>query len=73
MQALFHLAFHVRDLEVSRQFYTEVLGCTEGRSSDTWVDFSFVGIKYPCTLVNHSPLATRAAWVTSGCPCRTLA
>ena len=38
--ALFHLAFNVRDLDIARQFYSNTLGCTEGRSTDTWVDFS---------------------------------
>jgi uncharacterized protein len=43
MQSRFHLAFHVTDLEVARHFYGGVLGCTEGRSTDTWVDFDFFG------------------------------
>jgi extradiol dioxygenase family protein len=33
--ALFHLAFPVHDLEAARDFYGRVLGCPEGRSSDT--------------------------------------
>ncbi len=41
MRALFHLAFHVRDLNEARAFYGTVLGCCEGRSTDTWVDFDF--------------------------------
>ena len=41
MKSLFHLAFHVTDLDVARQFYGGVLGCTEGRSTDSWVDFDF--------------------------------
>jgi len=41
MRALFHLAFHVRDLNEARAFYGTVLGCREGRSTDTWVDFDF--------------------------------
>ena len=43
MQAYFHLAFHVRDLEKSRDFYGTTLGCKEGRSTATWVDFEFYG------------------------------
>lgn len=43
MQALFHLAYHVRDLEQSRRFYCDVLKCEEGRSTDTWLDVSFHG------------------------------
>ncbi|MBU9651089.1 dioxygenase [Burkholderia multivorans] len=43
MAALFHLAFNVCDLDTSRVFYRDVLGCREGRSTDTWVDFDFFG------------------------------
>ncbi|MDP4608381.1 MAG: VOC family protein [Burkholderiaceae bacterium] len=39
----FHLAFPVHDIAVARQFYGEVLGCSEGRSSPDWVDFNFYG------------------------------
>ena len=41
--APFHLAFHVRDLASTRRFYRDILGCAEGRSTDTWVDFDFFG------------------------------
>lgn len=40
-RSLFHFAFHVTDLNEARRFYGGVLGCTEGRSTDTWVDFDF--------------------------------
>ena len=43
MKSLFHLAFHVTDLDEARRFYGDVLGCEEGRSTDTWVDFDFFG------------------------------
>ncbi len=43
MHSLFHLAFHVTDLDEARRFYGGVLGCREGRSTDTWVDFDFFG------------------------------
>ena len=39
----FHLAYHVRDLDEARGFYSGVLGCREGRSTDSWVDFDFFG------------------------------
>ena len=39
----FHLAFPVHDLHAARSFYGEVLGCAEGRSADTWVDFDLHG------------------------------
>lgn len=39
----FHLAFPVHDLTRARQFYKNVLGCSEGRSSEHWVDFNLYG------------------------------
>jgi extradiol dioxygenase family protein len=39
----FHVAVPVYDLQEAREFYREVLGCAEGRSSDHWVDFNFFG------------------------------
>ena len=41
--ALFHLAFPVRDLSEARGFYGGLLGCPEGRSSPSWIDFDFHG------------------------------
>lgn len=43
MKNAFHLAFNVTDLNQARRFYGGVLGCTEGRSTATWVDFDFFG------------------------------
>lgn len=43
MAAPFHFAFFVTDLEATRGFYVDVLGCIEGRSTDRWVDFDFFG------------------------------
>lgn len=39
----FHLAINVHDLAAAREFYCGVLGATEGRSAQTWVDVSFFG------------------------------
>jgi uncharacterized protein len=39
----FHLAFPVHDLAAARGFYRDVLGCAEGRSSETWIDFDLMG------------------------------
>jgi uncharacterized protein len=39
----FHLAYHVTDLDQARAFYGGTLGCVEGRSTETWVDFDFFG------------------------------
>ncbi len=43
MKSLFHMAYNVTDLEETKKFYSEVLGCTQGRSTETWVDFNFFG------------------------------
>ena len=40
---VFHLAYTVNDLDSARSFYGEILGCEEGRSTETWVDFNFFG------------------------------
>ncbi len=39
----FHLAFPVRDIGSTRAFYTQVLGASEGRSAERWIDFDFFG------------------------------
>ncbi len=39
----FHLALPVDDLAAARAFYGGVLGCREGRSAETWVDFDLFG------------------------------
>ncbi|BCO27443.1 hypothetical protein MIZ03_2331 [Rhodoferax lithotrophicus] len=56
MSSLFHLAYHVRDLEAARHFYGTVLGCREGRSTDSWVDFDFFG--HQISLHLGEPFAT---------------
>ena len=39
----FHLAIPVDDLAAARAFYGGLLGCGEGRSSDSWIDFDLYG------------------------------
>ena len=39
----FHLAIPVNDIETTRRFYTEVLGCSVGREAERWIDFNFFG------------------------------
>jgi uncharacterized protein len=56
MNALFHLAYNITDLEAARGFYGTVLGCQEGRSTDTWVDFDFFG--HQISLHLGTPFAT---------------
>lgn len=49
----FHLAFPVDDLAAARHFYGEIMGCSEGRSSDHWIDFNFYGHQIVTHLVEH--------------------
>ncbi len=42
----FHLAVPVDDLTAARHFYGEVLGLTQGRSSDTWIDWNLHGHQF---------------------------
>ena len=65
MKSLFHLAFHVRDLGVARQFYGGVLGCREGRSTDTWVDFDF--FSHQLSLHLGEPFATTLTGQVGDC------
>eukprot|EP00815_Leptocylindrus_aporus_P008374 CAMPEP_0116059236 /NCGR_PEP_ID=MMETSP0322-20121206/5672_1 /TAXON_ID=163516 /ORGANISM="Leptocylindrus danicus var. apora, Strain B651" /LENGTH=182 /DNA_ID=CAMNT_0003543571 /DNA_START=178 /DNA_END=726 /DNA_ORIENTATION=+ len=39
----FHYAFPVHNLELAKEFYANVLGCVEGRSSEKWQDYSLHG------------------------------
>ncbi|MEP2024401.1 MAG: VOC family protein [Reichenbachiella sp.] len=39
----FHCAFKVKDIASTREFYVDILGCEEGRSTETWIDFNFFG------------------------------
>lgn len=46
----FHVAVQVRDIAEARRFYTEILGCSEGRSASDWVDFNMFGHQFVCHL-----------------------
>ena len=43
MESPFHLAFPVKNIESTKFFYKEVLGCEIGREDKKWVDFNFSG------------------------------
>lgn len=48
----FHVAVPVDNLDAAREFYTKVLDCKEGRSSDQWIDFDLYGHQY---VVHYKP------------------
>lgn len=39
----FHLAIPVDDLADAEAFYGRLMGCSQGRRSDEWIDFNFFG------------------------------
>ena len=51
----FHIAFPVHDLVAARAFYGGVLGCPEGRSADTWIDFDLFGHQIVAHLAPNQP------------------
>lgn len=64
MTAPFHHAFAVRDLASTRAFYGELLGCPEGRSAPSWVDFDFFGHQITAHVVARA--TTEAANAVDG-------
>ena len=39
----FHLAIPVHNLKDAKHFYGDLLNCSEGRSSERWIDYNFFG------------------------------
>ncbi len=39
----FHLAIPVNDINTTRHFYQDILGCEVGREDTLWIDFNFFG------------------------------
>ena len=52
MLSPFHLAFPVNNIETTRLFYTEIIGCTVGREAERWIDFNFFGHQISAHLVD---------------------
>ena len=46
----FHVAVQVRDIAEARHFYKAIIGCAEGRSDASWVDFNLYGHQLVCHL-----------------------
>jgi hypothetical protein len=51
----FHYAFKVKDIISTRKFYIETLGCEEGRSTESWIDFNFFGNQLSAHISDHFP------------------
>lgn len=39
----FHLAIPVNNIDKAREFYGKILGFSEGRSTESWIDWNFFG------------------------------
>ena len=60
----FHLAFPVTDLEATRTFYRDVLGCGLGREDPgNWIDFDLYGHQMSAHLRPHSLAGTETGVV----------
>jgi extradiol dioxygenase family protein len=67
----FHIAFPVCDIESTRAFYGELLGCPEGRSAPGWVDFNLFGHQIVAHLAPEEAGASRTNTVDGhGVPAR---
>jgi len=64
MATIFHLALNITDLDAARRFYGDLLGCKEGRSTETWVDFDFFG--HQLSLHLGQPFSTAQTGVVEG-------
>jgi extradiol dioxygenase family protein len=53
----FHLAFPVRDIERTRQFFVDLLECAVGREAECWIDFDFHGHQISAHLVDDDESA----------------
>lgn len=51
----FHYAFKINDIPSTRSFYVDILGCEEGRSTETWIDFSFFGHQLSAHISDNIP------------------
>ena len=51
----FHYSFKMKDHQSTREFYGDILGCEEGRSNETWLDFDFFGHQVTAHLSDTFP------------------
>ena len=49
----FHLAFAVTDIEATRAFFVDLLGCQVGRSAERWIDLDFFGHQISAHLIDE--------------------
>ncbi|EPJ47383.1 MAG: putative dioxygenase of extradiol dioxygenase family [Osedax symbiont Rs1] len=64
MHSIFHLAFNVTNLQQACDFYTNVLGCKQGRRAETWVDYNFFG--HQLSLHIGAPFVAKSTGLVDG-------
>ena len=59
MHSLFHLAFPVKDIYKTKEFYIDTLGCKVGKSSENWLNLNFFGHQLSIHLHLHMKVDPR--------------
>ncbi len=59
----FHLAIPINNIEETQKFYTNILQCKVGRSTDQWIDFDFFGHQLSAHVKPEETTITRANMV----------
>lgn len=52
MSTQFHLAFPVKDIEKTKKFYVDILGCKITKATDHWLNINFFGHQLS---IHHNP------------------
>ena len=56
----FHIAFPIKNIPETKEWYPKILGCSIGRESDSWVEFNFFGHQISGHLtINDSPSVSK--------------
>lgn len=77
----FHLSFAVPDLEATKIFYLNILGCDSGTVHDTWLNINFYGHQLtlhqasdymPAKTIDHfGPIIDKETWLVIAQKCRS--
>ncbi len=62
MESKFHLSFAIKNLDETRDFYVNKLGCSIGREASDWIDINFFG--HQLTAVVRPSLVVPAKFYT---------
>ncbi|MFT7559492.1 MAG: extradiol dioxygenase family protein [Flavobacteriales bacterium] len=77
----FHLSFVVPNLDDTKEFYTQVLGCTIGRDTGTWIDILFfvhqitihqATLNMKAKAIDHfGPILEKETWLSTSERCKS--